>query len=334
MGLLKGNAIENSQQRGIIIHQTHMTTIQDNVLSDVRGTGIYIQDGNEMYNKILYNIVICPTSKNGPLGGCTIPGTDNGQADADANQSGLWSSSRTNDMIGNRFANSFNGMFYDFSILIPTGPVEPITSMMGRVEGNTFHGHGRFGTYVLRYYPEADCMGDMLNNNGYLSSTCSPFTPTGLDNGQAVVLMNNVDYDNVFVGGYSYGDVQYQGHISANNNNNIYWKESKNFADGCSAHVSSSYFTDGNLALPDSAAFIIENSVVTGYSSFETNHHCNEGSTGFLCSPTYVLSNVSVRAMGLSTWINWKKNGNKYGMYNSLLCRYIRVYFICSLCLF
>ena len=73
--IFKGNAIENSQQRGIIIHDTHLTTVEENVLNDVRGAGIYVQDGNELYNKIKYNVVICPTPKSDPtFGGCTIPG--------------------------------------------------------------------------------------------------------------------------------------------------------------------------------------------------------------------------------------------------------------------
>lgn len=39
-------------------------------------------------------------------------GTDNEQADTTLNQSGLWGLSFTNYVIGNRFANNFNGMLY------------------------------------------------------------------------------------------------------------------------------------------------------------------------------------------------------------------------------
>ena len=45
----------------------------------------------------------------GPLGGCTIPGTDNGEADSSSNQAGFYSISATNNLIGNRAANNFNG---------------------------------------------------------------------------------------------------------------------------------------------------------------------------------------------------------------------------------
>jgi len=41
-----------------------------------------------------------------------LKGTDNDQADTTLNQSGLWGLSFTNYVIGNRFANNFNGMLY------------------------------------------------------------------------------------------------------------------------------------------------------------------------------------------------------------------------------
>lgn len=71
-----------------------------------------MEDGNEMYNRILYNVAICPWAKSGEKRGCTIPGTDNDQADTTLNQSGLWGISFSNYAIGNRFANNFNGMLY------------------------------------------------------------------------------------------------------------------------------------------------------------------------------------------------------------------------------
>lgn len=73
--LVKGNAVEFGQQRGITIHGTHLSTVEDNVLNDIRGVGLYIEDGNEMYNNVLYNVVICPWALDGPKGGCSVPGT-------------------------------------------------------------------------------------------------------------------------------------------------------------------------------------------------------------------------------------------------------------------
>jgi hypothetical protein len=318
----RNNAIEFGQQRGIVIHETHEATVEANVLSDVRGAGIYIEDGNEMRNKIHYNVVICPWSLGSAThGGCTVPGTDNAQADTALNQAGLWSVTPGNDVVGNRFANSFNGMFYSFFGESVVGPERRLNTLfssdMGRLEGNTFHGHGRFGTYILFYFPKQNCYSN-ISDNGFLNEgargQCEPFLKTGDTNGLSMRMRNlhNVDYGNAFVGGYNVNDVQFRGHVSWGNLNNLYWKETANFADGISAHISGGWYADGNLALPDMAGFIIEDSVFTGGVQLETNHHCNVGVTGFLCMPTYILENVSWRSTA-SPWVMWHEEANHWG---------------------
>jgi hypothetical protein len=317
--IFRGNALEFGQQRGIVIHETHLALVENNVLNDIRGAGIYIEDGNEIYNKILYNVVLCPFPLGDPVfQGCTVPGTDNSQADTALNQAGLWSLNPTNNVIGNRFSNSFNGMFYDcgderYGHGGAYGLVDTLFSQMGRLEGNTFHGHGRFGTYVLFYFPKNNCISN-ISNNGFLirDARCSAFTSQGENNGISVAHIYNVDYSNAFVGGYNVNDLQYQKHSAFNNLNNIYWKETNNFADGCSAHIYGGHYENGNIALPDMAGFIIENTIFAGSSQLETNHHCNDGITGFLCMPTYILSNVSWRSTS-QQWVQWHQEANNYG---------------------
>jgi hypothetical protein len=70
------------------------------------------------------------------------------------------------------------------------------------------------------------------------------------------------------------------------------WKETKNFANGCSAHITASHYADGNVGLPDQATFIIEHTQFGNSVSLEANHHCGVGSTGGLCQPQYILHNV------------------------------------------
>lgn len=109
-----GNSIEMSHSRGIILHGTHRSVIKENVLWNVRGAGIYVEDGNEMENSIRYNVVICPFALGDPVHhGCTLPGTDNARADSTLDQASFYLKSPTNDLIGNRAANSFNGMLVD-----------------------------------------------------------------------------------------------------------------------------------------------------------------------------------------------------------------------------
>ena len=92
------------------------------------------------------------------------------------------------------------------------------------------------------------------------------------------MIKNNVDYGNTFVGQYGAGDIQYKNHMSFTNGDLIYWKETKNFQDTCSAHLSDSYFEAGNMALPGGhGTFLIENAIFKNSISFESSHHCNEG---------------------------------------------------------
>ena len=80
-------------------------------LAHLNTAGIYIEDGNEMYNKINYNVITCPFPfSDNALHGCTIPGTSNRIADTSDNQSGIFTRAATNSLTGNRSSNNFNGM--------------------------------------------------------------------------------------------------------------------------------------------------------------------------------------------------------------------------------
>jgi hypothetical protein len=301
--VFQGNAIEFGQQRGIVIHGTHLSTVTDNVIYDVRGAYLYVEDGNEMFNHISYNVAICPWPLwTGGKRGCTIPGTDNDQSDTSANQAGLWALSQTNNVIGNRFAGHFNGMLYQanafggFGRAAAQGKCCTQSSPFGRMEGNTFHGHGRFGSYVLGDdFPQR--IETSVQSNGFVAdrSQCKAFTtPLGEDNGWPMVMLNNVDYGNAFVGGYDFGDIQFGGHVSLDNSNLIYWKTTKPFADGCAAHLRNAVYRNGYMALPDlGGAFIIENTRFEGSIMMESNHHCGVGTTGILCMPVYILDRVT-----------------------------------------
>ena len=57
------------------------------------------------------------------------------------------------------------------------------------------------------------------------------------------------------------------------------------------------------MALPDQATFIIDNVVIGDDTRMEANHHCNVGTTGVLCMPTYILHKVK--------WENNYSKGNR-----------------------
>jgi hypothetical protein len=97
--------------------------------------------------------------------------------------------------------------------------------------------------------------------------------------------------------------LSHYGHQSIDNNNLIYWKETKTFANGCGSHLKNGFYKKGNMLLPDQATFIIDNVVIGDDTMMEANHHCNVGTTGVLCMPTYILHKVK--------WENSYSKGNR-----------------------
>ena len=194
----ENNAIEYSHQRGIIIHGTHLSTVKGNVLHNVRGAGIYIEDGNEMFNTLSYNVVFCPY----PFGhsvyhGCTVPGTSNRLSDTSDNQSNFFSLAGSNNFIGNRGASGFNGMF-----LIETGKgrgsaanqVCQSAARLGRFEGNTFHSNGRFGTYTLgNNYPKVTDQSTTNNGFNVDQTLCEGFDENGDTRGLPGAFISHTD---------------------------------------------------------------------------------------------------------------------------------------------
>ena len=158
-----------------------------------------------MDNRVMYNVAICPWAREGPQRGCTIPGTDNSEADTSDNQAGLWSLPAANHIVGNRFANSFNGIFIqsNFDGGDGRGPVNGMlcteSQPFGRVQGNTCHGHGRFGTYVLGpNFPRP--IGATVATDGVpagsVGTSCGAFAADGSERGVTSYLADNVDYQN------------------------------------------------------------------------------------------------------------------------------------------
>jgi len=187
--------------------------------------------------------------------------------------------------------------------------------VLGYMAGNTFHSHTRFGTYFLNGNFPKNTDQSIANNGVNIDhDTCGDFTSSGSDNGVSVALANHFDYGNVFVGAYNLGDIQYLRHTAVDSNNLMYWKETKNFADGCSAHIKDSTYINGAMALPDHDTFIIENTSFER-AHLEANHHCHVGVTGVLCMPTYILHDVVWKGGQYNDypWVEWQDGGNVVG---------------------
>ena len=336
--ILRKNAIENSQQRGIIVHGTHNALVEHNVLYNVRGANIYLEDGNEMWNTLAYNVAICPFPfHDETYHGCTVPGTSNRIADTADNQAGFFSRAGSNNYIGNRAASHFNGMFLAEGSIGRGSAYNKVcesAARLGRMDGNTWHDNGRFGTYTLGFnYPKVTDQAVATNGYNVNKDYCAAFDANGTTQGQPGAFVNHVDYGNSFVGHYSAGDIQHYGHYSIENNNLMYWKETKTFENGCGSHLMNGYYAKGNLLLPDQATFIIDNTVIGEDTMLEANHHCNVGTTGVLCMPTYVLHKVKkvtkTKRQPHRPFLAFQKSASQQHNANQ---NHVRIIFICSVC--
>ena len=187
--VFRGNAIEHGFQRGIIVHGTHRSVVEDNVLFDLKGSYLYVEDGNEMENLFKNNVALCPVK-----GQCKIDGTDNTNADnihqvspppspaatrppTDAAQSGMWALSVSNDFIGNRFIGHEEAFFTQTSAF-PHGRGAAqgrCAAVLQRCEGASCQAgrgalgepgqvRGRSGSSPIdsqKYFPQAACARSM-----------------------------------------------------------------------------------------------------------------------------------------------------------------------------
>lgn len=242
-----GNAVETSEQRGIVVHGTQQSTVAENVLFGVKGAGIYIEDGNEMENDILGNVNICPVQ-----GACRQTGTDNPESD-DITQSGIWAVSLSNNFVGNRMVNHLNG-FSGKASPFPDGRGFaqnfecPQHSAFGNISSNVFHSNQNYGMNLNGQFPRN--VDRSVASNGLVTdiiwplSSCDALTATGQDNGRTAVIQNQLEFGNAFSGATSLGDVQFLNLRVINSAEALFWQaDTKPFADtSVTAYVKDSTF--------------------------------------------------------------------------------------------
>jgi len=267
------------------------------------------------------------------LGGCRITGTDNEQADC-VQQAGLWSLSTTNNFIGNRISNAYNGIYFQSTHFSQGRPgtddyhkVCPMHSTFGTISGNVVHSCGRFGWYPDTNYPRkvgrsaatfgyvpglvtepdqyqplpAECMANLVNDSAWCG--CRPHLLNGTDNGQdATTIDYQFDWGNQYVGQYDLSDVGYHNLKVINSNNQVYWKGSRNFGQGSVRipHIANSVFVySQGLPLKAGTPFPQPPKMQPSYTNNGVNFIGVPGLSG-----TFVIENVSfIGYPGQSSWV-------------------------------
>ena len=105
---VEGASIHNTFQKGITIHGTSNTRVEDNVVYDHVGHGVFLEDGAENDNQILDNLVFSTQESET---GLPIP------TDAD-HASSFWIENPNNVIIGNHAAGSESNGFWIFEDLL------------------------------------------------------------------------------------------------------------------------------------------------------------------------------------------------------------------------
>lgn len=139
------NLVIDSNQRCVVIHATHDTTVSENVAFRTKGHCFMLEDGGEMDNRFIGN-----------LGALTEPPDKivrPGETDS-ANPSTFWISNPKNEFIGNVAAGSFgNGFWFELqtSVKSPSSTFEwadgvnPRLLPMYTFRENSAHSNWRHG---------------------------------------------------------------------------------------------------------------------------------------------------------------------------------------------
>ena len=325
---LEGNAVVYGYQKGITVHDTHDATVSRNVLWDVKGVGLYVEDGNELNNTLEENVVLCPT-----MGSCNAEGHED---------SGIYLIGMSNHLLRNRVAGYETGTYTPgenkpIGQGIAWGRVTPQHFPFGKFEGNVNHDNNRYGLYLGNQLPRRVAR----DFDGFLvdDASANEFTAAGDDNGgcgefpagydgstwlggaladgaSPCVVADGFEWHNLFVGQYKLGDIQYLRYTSVNNLHHMYWKESKNFADGASAHLKDAVFASGGPSANGAAygdlqllgpagpfTFLLDNVSFVGSvgaascGALCAGQHCglashNGGVHGSLCNVQYELRSL------------------------------------------
>ncbi|MEQ9164983.1 MAG: G8 domain-containing protein, partial [Fulvivirga sp.] len=150
----KNSVVNSSKNRGIVIHGTNGVLVQNNIVYDVQGHGIFTEDAVERRNIIDHNLVL--HIRNPPFG-AALKQHESGERGA----SGFWISNPDNTITNNVAADcGTNGYWLAFttrpwgessSVLAEDGLLlNPSRLLFGIFDNNTAHSNGLEGIMLDR----------------------------------------------------------------------------------------------------------------------------------------------------------------------------------------
>ena len=267
-----GNSIQRGSNKGITVHGTHNALIQGNVIFNQRGPGVYIEDGNELFNVIEENVILCSEVQANAvtIGSITMnylcrfhnkanrPQTGDSDFDEVA---GLYFLSPMNHTIGNHVIGYDNGIYVNVNTqgarglgsawgqtCIPSLP-------WGYTIGNVFHNLGGFGWYANKAFPQRMWALDAIELQGGSDqplgtvtdwSACLPYNAEGDDHSFNLKIQNHFEYFNNFSAGvYDMGDVTLENYTVFGSDKGLYWKTYSRAQDSDPLCVNCTFINSG-----------------------------------------------------------------------------------------
>ncbi|GMI11272.1 hypothetical protein TrRE_jg5198 [Triparma retinervis] len=194
---LKSNAVVDGISKGITVHGTHHSTVEDNVVYNVMGVGIYVENGMEMLNNFFANVVGCGTVQGCLCRGC-VPSQSFGD---DSRQAAFYFKSAKQNFVDNHAFGALSCLLIDYQ------SVGTMFLPSGNMKGNVFHCKS-FGWYPTNAFPR----NVVQDADGLVDSTsCRAFKIDGSDNGVEVVIDNHTEYDirDFGASSYEFSDIRF-----------------------------------------------------------------------------------------------------------------------------
>lgn len=149
--VIRNCVVENSGQRGLVIHGADGVLLERNICYDIKGHAIFLEDATERHNVIAHNLV-CMVRAPHPSRLLMHHERDNTNYGSEQGSSGFWITNLDNDFLFNHACDCNGGGFW---ISVPQGPLNlsgpgplglgggvnmrPNNVAMGRWEDNTAH---------------------------------------------------------------------------------------------------------------------------------------------------------------------------------------------------